>query len=98
MIEVVWKPDLIIELGKGAIEIYNLDWTKWLDGDTLANTPTMVVPGGITASFYSVNSASVDLLVVPGTEGVTYTIPITVMSATHGRRDVRNLIIRITDQ
>ena len=98
MKDVLWKPGLVIEQGKDDNEIYNLDWTKWADGETLVNPPTMTVPSGITAQLYTINATSVDVRVFGGTQGVTYTIPIKVVSATHAREDTRNFVIKIIDQ
>lgn len=98
MKDVLWTPGLVIEQGKADNEIYNLDWTKWADGETLVNPPTITPPGGITASLYTINATSVDVRVYGGTEGVTYIIPIKVVSNTHAREDTRNFVIKIIDQ
>ncbi len=52
---------------------YSLDWTTWLDGDTIA-TSTWTVPSGITKDSDSTTTTATTIWVSGGTAGESYVL------------------------
>jgi len=72
---------------------YEIDWTLWLDGDTLA-TCEWDVPAGITkeTSVYNTNVATIWLS--GGTDMVNYTL-LNRITTTLGRIECKEIIIKV---
>ena len=91
MTPIRWKPGLTLPLDPHASEIYQWDWTDWLDGETLVNPPLIEADAGITAALYYLGASTVDVRVSGGTPGTTYAVTVRATSATHARTQDRTV-------
>ena len=72
---------------------YGWDWSRWLDGDTLASS-TWTADSGITIQSHTFDTASTTIWLTGGAEGATYQLTNTVTTAA-GRTAQRSFEIRI---
>ena len=91
MKKIIWKPNLTLPLDPDASEIYQWDWTDWLDGETLVNPPVIVADPGITATLYYLGATTVDVRIEGGAAGSTYVVTVRATSATRARRQDRTV-------
>lgn len=77
----------------GAKLDYSIDYTDWLDGDTIA-TSAWDIPDGITTSGEANTTTAVTIWASGGTEGETYELENTITTAS-GRIEVRSIFIGI---
>lgn len=98
MKKVVWTPTLTLTHDPNASEIYQWDFTDWLDGETLVNPPTVTAEAGITAAIYVVGSTTVDVRISGGTAGTTYTVTVRATSVTHSRIQDRTVRFQVAEQ
>ena len=98
MKKVIWRENLVIRQGVNDIEIYQLDWTSWLDDETIVDPPTITPEAGITATLHNLNPTSIDMRVSGGQVGTTYTVTVRVVSSIHGRQDERKFKFEVVDQ
>lgn len=98
MKRVIWRENLVIPQGVNDVEIYQLDWTGWLDSETIVDPPTITPEAGITAQIYTLNPKSIDMRVSGGQVGTTYTVTVRVISNVHGRQDERKFLFEVVDQ
>lgn len=98
MKKIIWKPNLTLPLDPDASEIYQWDWTDWLDGETLVNPPLIEAAAGITATLYYLGASTVDVRVAGGTPGTTYAVTVRATSATHARRRDRTVRFAVQPQ
>ena len=75
---------------------YGWDWSRWLDGDTLASS-TWTVDTGLTIQSHTYDTASTTIWLTGGSEGATYQATNTVTTAA-GRTAQRTFEIRIVTQ
>lgn len=94
---ILWKPDITLPLDPDASEIYQWDWTDWLDGETLVNPPVIEADAGITATLYFLGASTVDVRIQGGTPGSTYAVTVRATSATHARRQDRTVRFAVAD-
>lgn len=85
MKKIAWKPGLTLDVDPDASEIYQWDWSDWLDGETLVNPPVIVAEAGITATLYYLGSTYVDVRISGGTAGTSYSVTVRATSAPKGR-------------
>ena len=85
MKKIAWKPGLTLDVDPDASEIYQWDWTDWLDGETLVNPPVIVAEAGITATLHYLGADTVDVRIQGGTAGTTCAVTVRATSATHAR-------------
>jgi len=95
---ILWKKNLTLPLDPDASEIYQWDWTTWLDGETLANPPVIEADAGITATLYFLADRTVDVRIQGGTPGSTYAVTVRATSATHARRQDRTVRFAVADR
>lgn len=79
-----------------AVLDYRVDWTDWLDGDTIA-TSTWIVPSGITQDSESNSTTTATIWLSDGTEGTTYGV-VNRITTTGGRTDDRTIYIVVKDK
>ena len=98
MKKIAWKPGLTLPLDPNASEIYQWDWSDWLDGETLVNPPVVTSDAGITATLYYLGADFVDVRVQGGTPGSTYAVTVRATSATRARVTDRTVRFAVADQ
>ena len=98
MKKIIWKPGLTLPLDPNASEIYQWDWTDWLDGETLVNPPVIEAEAGITATLYFLGVSTVDVRIEGGTAGTTYAVTVRATSATSARRTDRTVRFAVAEQ
>lgn len=79
-----------------AVLDYTLDWTKWLDGDTLSSA-TFTVPNGVTKDDESNDTTTATVWVSGGTAGTSYVIRCRVTTAA-GRTEDRSFTLLVDDR
>ena len=79
-----------------AILDYSIDWSLWLNGDTIA-TSSWTVPTGLTKVSDTKNDSSTTVWLSGGTLGQTYTVTNRITTA-NGRTDERSIIIKVEDR
>lgn len=89
---VEWSPRLLLDHDPDAIEVYRVDWTEWLDGETLA--ASAVFASEITAQIVATTSTTVDIRVSGGALGATAEVTVRADSSL-GRRQDRTLRFRV---
>ena len=92
MLSVEWSPRLLIDHDPDAIEVYRVDWSGWLDGETLA--ANSVIPTDITATIVASTTTTVDIRITGGTLGATAEVVVRADSS-GGRRQDRTLRFRV---
>lgn len=92
MLSVEWSPRLLIDHDPDAIEIYRVDWSGWLDGETLAQN--WAIPVDISAAIVGSTSTTVDIRVSGGLPNATAEVTVRAESST-GRRQDRTLRFRV---
>lgn len=75
---------------------YLIDWTAWLDTDTIA-TSTWIVPDGITKASDSHTATTTTIWLSGGTAGTGYPITNRITTA-GGRTDDRTIRVRVVEQ
>ena len=76
---------------------YSIDWTNWLEGDTIS-TSTWTVPVGLTEPRPDVNDGSVTTVwLAGGTVGEVYSV-LNRISTVAGRTDDRTLTFTIEEK
>jgi hypothetical protein len=77
-------------------EIYEFDWTKYLNGSTVASVVGWTVPSGITNYYTSYNTVSTFIGLRGGTLGETYRISCKIQTAdTTARKPERSMDIEV---
>lgn len=76
---------------------YGVDWTDWLDGDTISTSSWSVSPSGLTAISNTRNGGVTTVWLSGGTVGQTYQVTNTIVTAA-GRTDQRTLLVAIQDR
>lgn len=79
-----------------AILDYSIDWSLWLNGDTIA-TSSWTVPAGLTKQSDTNNTSSTTVWLSGGTLGQTYTVTNRITTA-NGRTDERSILIKVEDR
>ena len=79
-----------------AVLDYQVDWTSWLDGDTIA-TSTWVVPAGITEDSSSNTTLVTTIWLSSGTVGDRYEV-LNRITTDGGRTDDRTTVILVTEK
>lgn len=79
-----------------AVTDFQIDWTDWLNGDTIS-TSTWTVETGITQDSESETTAITTIWLSGGTAGVTYTVTNRIVTAA-GRTDDRSIAVRVVDR
>ena len=74
-----------------AVLDYTLDWSLWLNGDTIS-TATWTVPMGITSALETKTTTVTTIWLSGGTAGTEYTVAVRVVTA-GGRTEDRSFII-----
>jgi hypothetical protein len=79
-----------------AVLDYVLDWTKWLNGDTIA-TSTWIVPPGLTLNSHTNTTTRSTAWISGGSAGQSYTVTnrITTLG---GRTEDRSFIIAVAER
>ena len=85
MKRIAWRQGLTLPHDPDASEVYQWDWSDWLDGDTLAGSPVILADPGITAALEYLGRTYVDVRVSGGTAGTVYTVTVRATSAPDGR-------------
>jgi hypothetical protein len=74
---------------------YTIDWTEWLNGDTIAAS-SWVLPDGLVKLADSVDSGQKTIVKIKGgTVGRTYTVINRITTTTSGEKDERSFQIQI---
>lgn len=87
---VIWQkdPDAVLD--------YALDWTKWLEGDTI-DTGTWTIDAGPTIASQNVSGGIVTMWLSGGTDGVTYVGRCRVVTDA-GRTEDRTVHIQVRER
>ena len=75
---------------------YRLDWSAWLDGDTIS-TSTWSADTGITVTTSTNTTTTATVWLAGGTLGQAYTVTNRVVTA-GGRTDERSFLVVITER
>lgn len=75
---------------------YRLDWSAWLDGDTIS-TSTWSADTGITVTTSTSTTTTATVWLAGGTLGQAYTVTNRVVTA-GGRTDERSFLVVITER
>jgi hypothetical protein len=75
---------------------YSVDWTSWLDGDSIA-TSTWIIPVGITKNSDTSTGTGTTIWLSGGTTGQTYRITNRVLTV-GGRTSDQSLVVRMVDK
>ena len=79
-----------------AILDYSIDWSLWLDGDTIQSS-SWTVPQGLTKASETNNSTTATVWLSGGTVDQTYTVTNRITTA-NGRTDERSILIKVEDR
>jgi hypothetical protein len=79
-----------------ALILVEIDWTRWLDGDTIA-APTWIGDGDVTAAADSNTTTHTYGLVGGGTVGATYRVTNRITTA-GGQINDQSFIVRIIEK
>lgn len=74
---------------------YKIDWSDWLDADTIS-TSTWTVPTGITGSNMSKTATTTTIWLAGGTAGTTYSVTNHIITAV-SREDERTIKIKVKE-
>jgi hypothetical protein len=78
-----------------AVLDYGVDWTDWLDGDTIS-TSTWTVPSGITKDSDSKTTTGTIIWLSGGTLGESYVLVNRIVTTNSpARTDERTIVVRI---
>jgi len=77
----------------GEVLDYQVDWTTWLNSDTIA-TSTWTVPTGITKNSDTNTSTTATIWLSGGTVSTTYTLT-NVITTAGGRTAERSIVISV---
>lgn len=75
---------------------YGLDWSAWLEGDTIA-TSTWTIPAGLTTADDSNDTTTTTVWLGGGIAGTTYRVTNQITTA-GGRTDERTIRITVSDR
>lgn len=81
---------------KDATMDFGVDWSEWLDGDTI-RTSSWTVPTGLTQEVVSHSNGIAVIFISSGTDGETYTL-LNRITTSAGRTDDRTISIRIHEK
>jgi len=84
------------EKDANAILDYTVDWTLWLDSDTIS-TSAWSAESGITVDSSSSSTTSATVWLSGGTAGTVYMVTNRITTAA-GRTDDRRLLIKVVDK
>ena len=79
-----------------AVLDYTINWTAWLDGDTIL-TSVWTVPTGITKDSESNTTLRATAWLSGGTDGTNYIVVNTIVTAA-GRTDERSVVVYVRDR
>ena len=79
-----------------AILDYSIDWSLWLDGDTIQSS-SWTVPQGLTKASETNNNSTTTVWLSGGTLDQTYTVTNRITTA-NGRTDERSILIKVEDR
>jgi len=79
-----------------AVLDYQVDWSDWLDSDTIS-TSTWTVPSGLAEDSASNTTTTATVWLSGGTAGTSYTVVNHIVTA-EGREDDRSIIIKCQDR
>jgi len=79
-----------------AVLDYQVDWSDWLDTDTIS-TSTWTVPTGITKDSDTNTTTAATIWLSGGTAGTSYNIVNHIVTAA-GREDDRTIIIKVRER
>ena len=86
----------VFEKDANAVLDYTIDWTLWLDSDTIS-TSVWSADSGITIDSSSSDTTSATVWLSGGTAGTVYMVTNRITTAA-GRTDDRRLLIRVVDK
>lgn len=75
---------------------YTVDWSDWLDGDTIA-TSIWTVPTGITQASETETTTAATIWLSGGTDGSDYTVTNRITTV-GGRTDERSIVIVVRNR
>jgi hypothetical protein len=78
-----------------AVLDYQVDWSTWLNGDTIG-TSTWTVPAGITQNSGTANDATATIWLSGGSSGTTYALINRVVTA-GGRTNDRTITVQVRE-
>lgn len=90
------NPIAIFPKDPDAVLDFALDWTKWLEGDTLVSG-TWTIDAGPTITTQNATNGIVTMWLSGGTEGTTYVARCRVVT-TNGRTDDRTIHIQVRER
>lgn len=79
-----------------AVLDYQVDWSEWLDGDTISNSD-WTVPTGIERDSDDRDSTTATIWLSGGTAGEWYSVVNRIQTA-GGRTDDRTIMIKVEDK
>ena len=79
-----------------AILDYSIDWSLWLDGDTIQSS-SWTVPQGLTKASETNDPTTATVWLSGGTVDQTYTVTNRITTA-NGRTDERSILIKVEDR
>ena len=79
-----------------AVLDYTIDWSDWLDSDTIS-TSTWTVPTGLTEDSDTNTTTTATVWLSSGTAGTQYTVINHIVTA-GGREDDRSIYIMVEDR
>lgn len=88
-------PDNVFIKDSAAVLDYQIDWSEWLDGDTIS-TSEWTVPSGITEDSDANTTTTATVWLSGGTVGQEYRIVNRVVTA-GGRTDERYIRIKVVE-
>lgn len=75
---------------------YSIDWSRWLESDTI-NTSSWIVPTGLTQTAASASPQVATIWLSGGVTGTTYTV-INRITTNGGRTDDRSITVKVEDR
>ncbi|MCC6362215.1 MAG: hypothetical protein IT165_01755 [Bryobacterales bacterium] len=79
-----------------AVLDYSIDWTRWLDGDTIA-TSEWIVPSGLTKVTDSRTTKTATVWLSGGVASQSYTLTNRI-TTTGGRTEDRSFIVKVEER
>jgi hypothetical protein len=76
---------------------YTVDWSDWLDTDTITGTPTWTVTTGVTKASQSNTTTTTTAWLSGGTAGSDYTVACKIVT-TGGRTVERSFTVQVRDR
>ena len=86
----------LFEKDPNAVLDYTVDWTAWLDSDTIS-TSTWIVPSGITEDSSTNDTEKAIIYLSGGTAGEIYSVTNRITTAA-GRTDDRTIRIKMVNK